>query len=80
MCVIAECGELKDGNESVASPLDGSGDTYSDFPEDSDVELNDVVKITAIAEDVKNIGNHFFKSQNWEMAAKKYLKALRYCG
>lgn len=77
-CVIAECGELKDGDELVAPPLDGSGDTHPDFPEDSDVELNDVEKITSIAEDVKRIGNNLFKSQNWETATKKYNKALRY--
>ncbi|XP_030048087.1 peptidyl-prolyl cis-trans isomerase D-like [Microcaecilia unicolor] len=78
LCIIADCGELKDGNERVMSPEDGSGDTHPDFPEDSDVELNDVDKIISIAEDVKNIGNNFFKSQNWEMATKKYNKALRY--
>ncbi|KAM9331347.1 peptidyl-prolyl cis-trans isomerase D [Gastrophryne carolinensis] len=77
-CVIAECGELKDGDEWVTAPTDGSGDVHPDFPEDSDVELNDVEKIVSIAEDVKNIGNTFFKSQNWEMAIKKYNKALRY--
>ncbi|XP_029472498.1 peptidyl-prolyl cis-trans isomerase D [Rhinatrema bivittatum] len=78
LCIIADCGELKDGNEWVMPPVDGSGDSHPDFPEDSDVELNDVDKIVSIAEDVKNIGNSFFKSQNWEMATKKYNKALRY--
>ncbi|XP_066429682.1 peptidyl-prolyl cis-trans isomerase D [Eleutherodactylus coqui] len=78
LCVIAECGELKDGDEWVAPPVDGSGDTHPDFPEDSDVELNDVEKIVSIAEDVKNIGNNLFKAQNWDMAIKKYNKALRY--
>ncbi|KAM8939998.1 peptidyl-prolyl cis-trans isomerase D [Pelodytes ibericus] len=77
-CLIAECGELKDKDDWIIPPLDGSGDIHPDFPEDSDVELNDVNKITSIAEDVKNIGNSFFKSQNWEMAIKKYNKALRY--
>ncbi|NWX92538.1 PPID isomerase, partial [Nothoprocta pentlandii] len=37
-----------------------------------------VDKIVAIAEDIKNIGNTFFKSQNWAVAAKKYSKSLRY--
>ncbi|KAG8453877.1 hypothetical protein GDO86_000485 [Hymenochirus boettgeri] len=78
ICLIAECGELKDGDNLVMTPLDGSGDTHPDFPEDSDVELNDAERIIGIAEDVKNIGNNFFKSQNWEMATKKYNKALRY--
>nr|XP_058922808.1 peptidyl-prolyl cis-trans isomerase D isoform X4 [Kogia breviceps] len=37
-----------------------------------------VDKILLITEDLKNIGNTFFKSQNWEMAIKKYTKVLRY--
>ncbi|XP_073748524.1 peptidyl-prolyl cis-trans isomerase D isoform X3 [Callorhinus ursinus] len=37
-----------------------------------------VNKILLITEDIKNIGNTFFKSQNWEMAIKKYAKVLRY--
>ncbi|XP_065260785.1 peptidyl-prolyl cis-trans isomerase D [Emys orbicularis] len=78
LCIIAECGELKKGDNWGISPMDGSGDTHPDFPEDSDVDLKDVDKIVSIAEDIKNIGNTFFKSQNWAMATKKYTKGLRY--
>ncbi|XP_033870836.2 peptidyl-prolyl cis-trans isomerase D [Acipenser ruthenus] len=77
-CGIAECGEHKDGDDWGTAPADGSGDTHPDFPEDSDIDLKDVEKIMPIAEDVKNIGNNFFKSQNWQAAIKKYSKALRY--
>ncbi|MGH0126000.1 UNVERIFIED_CONTAM: hypothetical protein FKN15_015135 [Acipenser sinensis] len=77
-CGIAECGEHKDGDDWGTAPADGSGDTHPDFPEDSDIDLKDVEKIVPIAEDVKNIGNNFFKSQNWQAAIKKYSKALRY--
>ncbi|XP_034626802.1 peptidyl-prolyl cis-trans isomerase D isoform X1 [Trachemys scripta elegans] len=77
LCIIAECGELKEGDNWGISPMDGSGDTHPDFPEDSDVDLKDVDKIVSIAEDIKNIGNTFFKSQNWAMATKKYIKGLR---
>lgn len=31
-----------------------------------------------MTEDVKNIGNNFFKAQNWQLAIEKYSKALRY--
>lgn len=78
MCVIADCGELKEGDDWGIIPKDGSGDCHPDFPEDADVDLKDVDKILLIAEDLKNIGNTFFKSQNWEMAIKKYTKVLRY--
>lgn len=77
LCVIAECGELKEGDDWGIFPKDGSGDSHPDFPEVADVDLKDVDKIVLISEDLKNIGNTFFKSQNWEMAIKKYTKVLR---
>ncbi|MXQ82328.1 hypothetical protein E5288_WYG010965 [Bos mutus] len=73
-----QCGELKEGDDWGIFPKDGSGDSHPDFPEDADVDLKDVDKILLISEDLKNIGNTFFKSQNWEMAIKKYTKVLRY--
>uniref|UniRef100_A0A8B9HFX9 Peptidyl-prolyl cis-trans isomerase D n=1 Tax=Astyanax mexicanus TaxID=7994 RepID=A0A8B9HFX9_ASTMX len=82
-CVIAECGEHKAGDDWGVAPDDGSGDVHPDFPEDSDFDFKDVDKILSVAEDVKNIGNNFFKAQNWQAAIKKYSKALRYlevCG
>ncbi|XP_062992200.1 peptidyl-prolyl cis-trans isomerase D [Elgaria multicarinata webbii] len=77
LCIIAECGELE-GDDCGISPMDGSGDTHAEFPEDSNVDLKEIDKVVSIAEDIKNIGNTFFKSQNWEMAVKKYSKSLRY--
>ncbi|XP_043113195.1 peptidyl-prolyl cis-trans isomerase D [Puntigrus tetrazona] len=82
-CVIGECGEHKEGDDWGVAPNDRSGDAYPDFPEDSDVDFKDTNKVLAVAEDVKNIGNNFFKAQNWQSAIKKYSKALRYletCG
>ncbi|KAJ8335626.1 hypothetical protein SKAU_G00389680 [Synaphobranchus kaupii] len=77
-CFIAECGEHKPGDDWGVAPNDGSGDAHPDFPEDSDVDFKDVDSIFSVAEDVKSIGNNFFKSQNWMAANKKYSKALRY--
>lgn len=42
LCVIAECGELKEGDDWGIIPQDGSGDAHPDFPEDSDIDLKDV--------------------------------------
>ncbi|XP_019390083.1 PREDICTED: peptidyl-prolyl cis-trans isomerase D isoform X1 [Crocodylus porosus] len=78
LCIIAECGELTEGDNWGILPVDGSGDIHPDFPEDSETNFREVDKIVSIAEDIKNIGNTFFKSQNWAMAAKKYNKSLRY--
>ncbi|XP_069782340.1 peptidyl-prolyl cis-trans isomerase D [Narcine bancroftii] len=77
-CIIMNCGELKEGDDLGLAPADGSGDAYPDFPEDIDGEINNVDTVFRIAEDLKNLGNNFFKSQNWIMADKKYSKALRY--
>uniref|UniRef100_A0A2K5C3R6 peptidylprolyl isomerase n=1 Tax=Aotus nancymaae TaxID=37293 RepID=A0A2K5C3R6_AOTNA len=76
LCVIAECGELKEGDDWGIFPKDGSGDSHPDFPEDADIDIKDVDKILLITEDLKNIGNTFFKSCNWELAIKKYAKVL----
>ncbi|RVE67671.1 hypothetical protein OJAV_G00105420 [Oryzias javanicus] len=77
-CVIADCGEHKDGDSWGAPAADGTGDVHPDFPEDSDVDFKDVDKVLSVAEDVKNIGNSLFKNQNWKAAVNKYSKALRY--
>uniref|UniRef100_A0A672FVF6 Peptidyl-prolyl cis-trans isomerase D n=1 Tax=Salarias fasciatus TaxID=181472 RepID=A0A672FVF6_SALFA len=77
-CVIADCGEHKDGDSWGSAPSDGTGDAHPDFPEDSDIDFKDVDKVLSVAEDVKNIGNTLFKNQNWNAAVNKYSKALRY--
>ncbi|XP_060741289.1 peptidyl-prolyl cis-trans isomerase D [Tachysurus vachellii] len=82
-CIIADCGEHKADDDWAVASDDGSGDVYPDFPEDSDVDFKDVDKVLSVAEDIKNIGNNFFKAQNWQAAMKKYSKALGYlelCG
>ncbi|XP_043917984.1 peptidyl-prolyl cis-trans isomerase D isoform X2 [Protopterus annectens] len=77
-CIIADCGELKEGDDWGIAATDGTGDEHPDFPEDSDCDLKDVEKVISIAEDLKNVGNILFKSQNWQLAKQKYAKALRY--
>ena len=74
------CGELKEGDDWGMFPKDGPGDSHPYFPEDADVDLKDVDKILLISEDLKNIGNTFFKSQKWEMAVKKIHKSFKVCG
>lgn len=41
-CIIADCGEHKAGDDWGVAPDDGSGDAHPDFPEDSDLDFNDV--------------------------------------
>ncbi|XP_043982518.1 peptidyl-prolyl cis-trans isomerase D isoform X1 [Gambusia affinis] len=77
-CIIADCGEHKDGDSWGAALDDGTGDAHPDFPEDSDIDFKDLDKVVSTAEDVKNIGNVMFKNQDWRTAVRKYKKALRY--
>ncbi|XP_037316956.2 peptidyl-prolyl cis-trans isomerase D [Pungitius pungitius] len=77
-CVIADCGGYTEEDGCGYGPNDGTGDVHPDFPEDSDVDLKDVDKVLAVAEDVKNVGNNLFKGQDWKAAVGKYSKALRY--
>ncbi|XP_043982519.1 peptidyl-prolyl cis-trans isomerase D isoform X2 [Gambusia affinis] len=77
-CIIADCGEHKDGDSWGAALDDGTGDAHPDFPEDSDIDFKDLDKVVSTAEDVKNIGNVMFKNQDWRTAVRKYKKALSY--
>jgi len=76
--VIDECGELKQGDEDGTAIDDGTGDKYSNWPEDSDYDLTDKTKVIEITTDLKGIGNALFKSQDLIKASEKYKKALRY--
>ena len=44
-CIIADCGEHKEGDSWGFAPKDGSGDSHPDFPEDSDIDFKDVSEI-----------------------------------
>lgn len=74
LCVIAECGELKEGDDWGIFPKDGSGDNHPDFPEDADIDLKDVNKILLITEDLKNIGNTFFNPRTGRWPLKNTQK------
>ncbi|CAG8573381.1 2228_t:CDS:2 [Paraglomus occultum] len=74
--VIADCGELKEGeDDGVLPPADG--DVYEDVPEDAEVEL-ETQTLFNIATSVKTIGSDYFKKGDYATAAEKYNKAIRY--
>ncbi|XP_002734227.1 peptidyl-prolyl cis-trans isomerase D-like [Saccoglossus kowalevskii] len=77
-CIIEDCGEIPAGEDGVTCVDDGTGDTYADYPEDSDVGTKDLQKVMEVAEFIKQIGNKLFKEQSYEKAKDKYLKAIRY--
>ncbi|CEP10276.1 hypothetical protein [Parasitella parasitica] len=74
--VITNCGELAEG-EDDGIPVAKDGDDYEEFPDDHEGprELSDIIDI---ASKLKAIGNDYVKKKEYEIAAKKYLKAIRY--
>ncbi|NIG57981.1 peptidyl-prolyl cis-trans isomerase D [Pontoporia blainvillei] len=48
LCVTADCGELKGGDDWGIFPKDGSGDSHPDFPEDADIDVKDVSTFTYV--------------------------------
>lgn len=78
-CIIEDCGEIPEEEEVSFVNDDGTGDTYADYPQDS--KLIDFTKFSEVAdaaEKIKKIGNEQFKLKKYEIALKKYQKALRY--
>ncbi|KAF9906846.1 Peptidyl-prolyl cis-trans isomerase D [Lobosporangium transversale] len=74
--IIADCGELAEGqDDGVASP--DAGDNYADWPDDYEGSKEDKDLIT-IAQNLKNLGNNFFKAGDYGKALNKYKKAIRY--
>ncbi|XP_046853166.1 peptidyl-prolyl cis-trans isomerase D-like [Xenia sp. Carnegie-2017] len=77
-CVIADCGEIPADEDIFAMKDDGTGDVYSDYPEESNIDFSNFNEVADVAEVIKKIGNEQFKLGNYEIALKKYLKAQRY--
>jgi len=76
---VVDCGELQPGQPIVQD--DGSGDKYPNAPEEFDLDFGlnkNLDQVMDIAKEIKDIGNKFFKEQDFAKALKKYKKALRY--
>lgn len=73
-CLIADCGVL-DALPEVVPPSDG--DTYPDYPEDNDPQL-DEKQVAEVGEAIRLMGNNAFKEGHLETAIEKYAKAVRY--
>ncbi|KAJ2003511.1 peptidyl-prolyl cis-trans isomerase cpr6 [Coemansia thaxteri] len=76
--VIADCGELKQGEDDGCTPADGVPEDPEDYdvPEGA-VELSPET-LVQVGTRMKNEGNEEFKSGNLDEAVTKYTKGLRY--
>lgn len=76
--VIADCGEIAEGQDDGMANFFKDGDIYPDWPADLDYSPSELSWWIDAVDSVKALGNEFFKKQDYKTALKKYRKALRY--
>ncbi|XP_021821370.1 peptidyl-prolyl cis-trans isomerase CYP40 [Prunus avium] len=76
--IIADCGEIPEGEDDGVSNLFKDGDIYPDWPADIDESPSDLSWWMTSVESIKAFGNEYYKKQDYKMALKKYRKSLRY--
>lgn len=73
--VIRDCGEIPAGSDDgYYDPFADPADPHPDFPLDCPFDTD----LQAVAESIKAVGNDKFKAGEYDMAVKKYQKALLY--
>ncbi|PSS29366.1 Peptidyl-prolyl cis-trans isomerase [Actinidia chinensis var. chinensis] len=75
---IADCGEIPEGADDGIANFFKDGDMYPDWPADLDNAPSELSWWMDAVDSVKAFGNEQFKKQDYNMALKKYRKALRY--
>ncbi|KAL2895899.1 Peptidyl-prolyl cis-trans isomerase CYP40, partial [Bienertia sinuspersici] len=75
---LFNCGEIPEGDDYGVINFFKDGDTYPDWPSDLDSKSDDFTWWVTAAEGIKVFGNQNFKKQDYKMAIRKYLKAMRY--
>ncbi|KAF6162625.1 hypothetical protein GIB67_003171, partial [Kingdonia uniflora] len=76
--VISNCGEILEGMDDGVSNLFKDGDTFPDWPTDLDEKPSEISWWMNAVDSAKTFGNEHYKKQEYKLAVKKYLKALRY--
>ncbi|KAI8542205.1 hypothetical protein RHMOL_Rhmol08G0119900 [Rhododendron molle] len=76
--VIANCGEIAEGEDDGISNFFKDGDAYPDWPADLDFKEDKISWWMTAVDSIKAFGNEHFKKQDYKMALRKYRKALNY--
>ncbi|KAG0227759.1 Peptidyl-prolyl cis-trans isomerase D [Actinomortierella wolfii] len=76
--LIADCGELAEGEDDGVPAPGADGDPYADWPEDDEGKPRKDEDLLRIARELKDIGNGMFKQGQYGLAMRKYQKAIRY--
>ncbi|GAA5916166.1 uncharacterized protein JCM6883_000096 [Sporobolomyces salmoneus] len=74
--VIADCGQLAEGETGIV--VDELADGHEEYPSDDEADVDNAETVYKIADEIKTKGTDLFKKGNFEQAQKKYVKALRY--
>ncbi|SCV70901.1 BQ2448_3663 [Microbotryum intermedium] len=74
--VIANCGELAEGEDDGVKP-DPNDDGHEDYPSDDESDVGDPRVVLKIATEIKTKGTELFKAGDFKAAQNKYRKALR---
>ncbi|KAI9227304.1 MAG: peptidyl-prolyl cis-trans isomerase D [Piptocephalis tieghemiana] len=75
--IIANCGELAEGEDDGVPDVDVYGDHYPGYPEDY-LGDKEPPSLLDIATEIKAFGNTAFKEGKYTDAISKYSKAIRY--
>lgn len=76
--IIADCGEIPEGEDDGVVGFFNDGDTYPDWPADLDEKPTDFAWWMAAVDAAKGFGNDSYKKGEYKRALQKYRKALRY--
>ncbi|KAK4747800.1 hypothetical protein SAY87_014386 [Trapa incisa] len=76
--IVADCGEIPEGEEYGITNFFNDGDMYPDWPVDLDESPSDLSWWMSSVDSIKAFGNENYKKQDYKMALRKYRKALRY--
>ncbi|CAN6544254.1 unnamed protein product [Malus baccata var. baccata] len=76
--IVADCGEILEGEDDGISNLFKDGDVYPDWPADLDETPEDLSWWMTSVDSIKGFGNEYYKKQDYKTALKKYRKSLRY--
>ncbi|KAJ1816684.1 peptidyl-prolyl cis-trans isomerase cpr6 [Coemansia sp. RSA 2599] len=76
--VIADCGELKPGEDDGCTPDDGVPEDPDDYDIPADATEISPETLVGVGQQMKALGNEEFKKGNLDAAIAKYSKGLRY--
>ncbi|GJY86632.1 peptidyl-prolyl cis-trans isomerase CYP40 [Tanacetum coccineum] len=76
--MIADCGEIKEGEDDGIGNFFKDGDMFPDWPADIDNGPSQLSWWLDAVDSIRASGNEAFKKQDHKMALRKYKKAVRY--